>query len=332
MYSSDIIHNKVMNEYLKKQEKYQSDLRAVNDEIYSYFPQIKEIDNKISLLALKHANRIITENITPEEAVKTVKTEKDALLAQRDKILSSCNRTFIYPKYDCPICNDTGSINGQRCGCYADLAKKIISVQTDGSKSVSFDMQNDVFENFSLDWYSKEIIDSKLNVSPYDIMKIAYNKAIAFCNDFSSSNLYFYGNSGTGKTFLASCIANELVKKGYKVIYQSSYKLFQFMEDYKFCRIDRDANSKFYESIYNCDLLIIDDLGTEFGTAYTCSVLFDILNTRLVNGKSTIISTNLAFPNLESKYTERVYSRIVGNFDVIRFIGDDIRILKKQNR
>ena len=127
MYSSDIIHNKVMNEYLKKQEKYQSDLRAVNDEIYSYFPQIKEIDNKISLLALKHANRIITENITPEEAVKTVKTEKDALLAQRDKILSSCNRTFIYPKYDCPICNDTGSINGQRCGCYADLAKKIIS-------------------------------------------------------------------------------------------------------------------------------------------------------------------------------------------------------------
>jgi len=332
MHTSDIIHNKVMNTYRKKQEKYRNDLHNVNEEIYSLFPEIREIDNNISLLTLKHANRIITENISPEEAVEAVNSEKEMLLSKRKAILSTSNRHFVYPKYDCQVCNDTGSTNGQRCSCYMELAKQIISEETNGSKNISFDMENDVFENFSLDWYSKDIIDSKVNVSPYDIMKIAYNKAIAFCNNFTSSNLYFYGNSGTGKTFLASCIANDLIKKGYKVIYQSSYKLFQFMEDYKFCRIDRDSNTKFYDSIYNCDLLIIDDLGTEFSTAYTCSVLFDILNTRLVNGKSTIISTNLAFPNLESKYTERVYSRIVGNFDVIRFMGDDIRILKKQSR
>lgn len=332
MYSSGSIHNMVMKEYSKKQEKYQNDLRVITEEIHNSFPEVKEIDKQISLLALKHANRIISENITPQDAVDAVKVEKDELLKRRNAILSG--KTFAYPKHECELCSDTGEVNGQRCSCYMNLTKQFLASRLDGTKNILVDVENDTFEKFSLDWYSKEIVDNKIMVSPYEIMKIAYSKAISFCENFANdfSNLYFYGKSGTGKTFLASCIANELIRKGYKVVYQTSYKLFQFLEDYKFCRIDRESNLKDYENIYNCDLLIIDDLGTEFGTAYTCSVLFDILNTRLLNSKSTIISTNLTFPNLESKYTERVHSRIVGNFDVIRFLGDDIRILKKQNR
>ena len=155
-----------------------------------------------------------------------------------------------------------------------------------------------------------------------------------FCMDFNKKggNLYFYGASGTGKTFMTNCIANFLIRNGNSVIYQSAYKLFQFMEDYKFGRINAETVSGKHDSIYNSDLLIIDDLGTEFMTAYTCSVLFDILNTRLCNGKSTIISTNLSVGKLKEKYTDRISSRIIGNFELMRFIGDDIRIAKKLGR
>ena len=148
----------------------------------------------------------------------------------------------------------------------------------------------------------------------------------------NNAGMMLLGDTGTGKTFMAGCIANRFISRGYSVVYQSAYKLFQFMEDYKFNRVERNAESGLFERIYNADLLIIDDLGTEFSTAYTCSVLFDILNTRLLNKKSTVISSNLNLDNLIKKYTDRVSSRIIGYFEMMRFTGDDIRIAKKQNR
>ena len=334
MQSSNALHNKVIKEYEKLRSNREEQLRQKREEMYSLYPEVKRIDDEISALAIKEASRIITDGITPEEAVSNVNNQRSRLTMLKSDILKDKESEYTYVPYNCNICKDTGIVDGKMCACYSDILQNILISDAKTSGGMRSDFAKDTFDTFNFAWYSKEI-DPKTNICPFENIKSVYTICKEFCRDFSvdkSSNLYFYGSSGTGKTFMANCIANELIYKGYSVLYQSAYKLFQFMEDYKFCRIDRDANSKFYESIYNCDLLIIDDLGTEFGTAYTCSVLFDILNTRLVNGKSTIISTNLAFPNLESKYTERVYSRIVGNFDVIRFIGDDIRILKKQNR
>ncbi len=331
MYSSGILHDKVMKEYQNRQLKNQAIAKEKLQELYLSFPRLKQIDDEISALAVRHASRILTENISPDEAVKAVNAEKAVLLRERKSILDDNGISDTETHYDCSICKDTGIADGQKCKCYMEIMKKIMLTDIDGSKSISFDCEKDVFENFSLQWYSKNVIDSKINISPYDNIKSVYRDCQLFCDDFDikKDNLYFYGTSGTGKTFMASCIANKLMSRGYSVVYQSAYKLFQFMEDYKFCRIDRDMNEGIYESIYNCDLLIIDDLGTEFGTAYTCSVLFDILNTRLLNEKSTIISTNLSLSNLEKKYTDRVASRIIGNFEVMRFMGDDIRIAKK---
>ena len=332
MYSTGILHDKVMKEYQNRQLKNQTAAKEKLHELYLSFPRLKQIDDEISALAVRHASRILSENITPDEAVKAVNAEKAVLLNERSSILKENGIENTQTHYDCNICKDTGIADGQKCKCYMEIMKKIMLTDIDGSKSISFDCEKDVFENFSLNWYSKNIIDNKINISPYDNMKSVYRDCQMFCEDFGikKDNLYFYGSSGTGKTFMASCIANKLMSRGYSVVYQSAYKLFQFMEDYKFCRIDRDVNISVYESIYNCDLLIIDDLGTEFGTAYTCSVLFDILNTRLLNEKSTIISTNLSLANLEKKYTDRVASRIIGNFEVMRFMGDDIRIAKKR--
>lgn len=327
------MHNKVMREYEKKQQARMQLLREKQNALYEAFPTLKTIDSKISALAVKHAARIVKEGISPEDALLAVENEKKILLAEKNAILGKDAERELEIPYECADCKDTGFVDGKKCKCYMQIMKNLIQSETDGTKSIIFDIENDTFENFDLRWYSKTAIDSKLNVSPYDNIKFVVEEAKSFCENFGSEfkNLYFCGHSGTGKTFLASCIANELVGAGFKVVYQSAYKLFQFMEDYKFCRIDRTDSEGTYNNIYNCDLLIIDDLGTEFGTAYTCSVLFDILNTRLLNKKSTIISTNLNLVNLEKKYTDRVHSRIVGNFELYRFIGDDIRILKKQS-
>ena len=327
----NMLHELVMKEYRKKEEmrKNQRDIKLAD--LYARFPEIRAIDDQISSLAIKHAARIIKEGITPEMAVEAVKSEKAVLESKRTSILNNAMYSEdMTVEYDCDICKDTGFVDGQKCKCYMEIMKKIMLSNVNGAKNLIFDFENDTFDNFTFDWYSKDVIDSKINISPYENIKSVYMVCKDFCNNFGrdAQNLYFYGSSGTGKTFMASCIANEVSSKGYNVIYQSAYKLFQFMEDYKFCRIDRET--PLYDDIYNCDLLIIDDLGTEFGTAYTCSVLFDILNSRLLNEKSTIISSNLNLGSLEKKYTDRVHSRIVGNFEVLRFLGEDIRILKKQ--
>jgi len=333
MYNHTNLHNMVMKEYeemaRKRKEIEDNELKY----LYTSIPRIKYIDDEIAALAVRNAARVVTEAITPQEAVDAVNKGRDALLSERQKLISEHGYTVKKPDYNCSKCNDTGVYDGKNCECYMDIMKKILLSNIDGTKSISFDIEKDKFDNFELGWYSKNV-DERFKVSPYDNMKSVYAECRMFCNDFDkkSDNLYFCGSSGTGKTFMASCIANELIKQGVKVVYQSAYKLFQFMEDYKFCRIDREQNQMLYDSIYNCDLLIIDDLGTEFGTAYTCSVLFDILNTRILNEKSTIISSNLNLDSLEKKYTERVASRIIGNFEIFRFFGTDIRIAKKQSR
>ncbi len=332
MFNHYNLHKLVIKEYdnmaKKRQEFEKNELKA----LYASIPEIKIIDDEIAALAVRNAARVVTEGITPEEATDALNAGREKLLEKRGSLIEQHGYTVPKAKYNCVLCSDTGTYNGKNCKCYMDIMKRILLSNIDGTKSVLFDLEKDKFENFSLNWYSKTV-DNRFRISPYDNMKSVYAECRMFCDDFktTASNLYFCGTSGTGKTFMASCIANELISKGVKVVYQSSYKLFQFMEDFKFGRIDREANQLLHDSIYNADLLIIDDLGTEFGTAYTCSVLFDILNTRILNEKSTIISTNLNLESLEKKYTERVASRIIGNFEILRFFGDDIRIAKKQS-
>ncbi len=332
MYSTVLLDEKIEKEYEKLRAERANALRQQTEELYSLFPQIKIIDNKISTLAVTQATKIISEGISPKEAVELVNAEREKLLFERNDILKKNGYILSKIPYSCELCKDTGVHEGKKCTCYMSVLKKILLSQIDGSKNLSFNLGKDVFDNFSLSWYSKEI-DAKVGVSPYENMLYVYRYCKEFCENFDKEkkNLYFYGHSGTGKTFMASCIANDLIMKGYTIVYQSAYKLFQFMEDYKFNRIDRSANASLYDNIYNSDLLIIDDLGTEFGTTYTCSVFFDILNTRILNEKSTLISSNLTLNNLENNYTDRVSSRIIGNFELMRFMGDDIRIAKKQN-
>ena len=315
MYNSMSLHDKVMREYEKLRDFNKSEIVKANNELYERLPQIKSIDDEISSLTIKYASKVASGELTPEDAVLCVEKRKNELTENRNSIINNSGEIIEIPSmYSCTKCNDTGYVGKDKCSCYLELMKKVMLSEVNGATSISFDFDKDTFDNFSLEMVLR---DCKL-----------------FCFDFKKQggNLFFYGKSGTGKTFMANCIANDLIRQGCNIVYQSAYKLFQFMEDYKFCRINRENNVYTFESVYNSDLLIIDDLGTEFMTAYTCSVFFDILNTRLLNGKSTIINTNLSIGNLEEKYTERVASRIKGHFEMMPFIGDDIRVIKKLNR
>ena len=148
--------------------------------------------------------------------------------------------------------------------------------------------------------------------------------------DSNHDNFLFLGNTGVGKTFLANCIAKELLDKGYTVAYLTAFRLFDILEKYKFGKNNSDIHdaANQFDYILNCELLIIDDLGTELSNAFTTSQLYLIINERLLSRKSTIISTNLSLDHLNSNYSERIYSRIISNYSIRRIIGKDIRLLK----
>ncbi len=328
------IHKQIMGEYRILKEQREAKIRQLTGEMYMRFPRIREIDDEISRLTVRYAKMVANGEFTPEQAVDKMNKNKNALMKERDRIVLENNIELPQSvEYVCDKCKDEGLIDGEPCICYL---KKLRTIMQDSAKKISnlaYNANNDTFSDFNLNYYSKNI-NPEYGVSPYENMKSIYAECVNFASKFTQNdknnpkNLYFYGASGLGKTFLSNCISNYLISHGISVIYQTSYKLFQFLEDYKFGKINRSEYSFVYDSIYDCDLLIIDDLGTEFITSYTCSVFFDVLNTRLMNGKKMIISTNLRLNETEKLYSQRVYSRIIGEFNVLGFFGEDIRQLK----
>lgn len=190
-------------------------------------------------------------------------------------------------------------------------------------------LEEENFSKFSFQYYSRDIINPATKLSALDTAK----KVVADCREFLVSfdttpgNLFFYGDTGVGKTFLSHCIAKWLIDRSHSVIYFSAFQLFDLFAKYTFSR-EEDA-MEFYPYIFDCDLLIIDDLGTELTNAFVSSQLFLCINERLIRKKSTIISTNLPMNRFSDTYSERVFSRITSNYTMCKLIGDDIRIQKK---
>lgn len=299
--------------------------------VYTVVPEIENIDNEIASLAITSASRVVRGTLTVEQAFEQMESRRDELNALRKKLLFNSGINEYQPlPYKCSLCKDTGRVNDEYCTCYKQKMRKYMIESAKHISSFSCDIENDSFANLSTKYYSKSVIP-QLGISAFDYMKGIIAKCRDYCMDFGpkSDNLFFSGEPGRGKTYMANCIANELLSKGYSVIYQTSYRLFQFLEDYKFGKLDRESHEKTIKAIYDCDMLIIDDLGTEYITAYTCAVFFDVINSRLLNNKKTLISTNLSMGDMAKNYTERIASRIKGEFNAMLFIGKDIRVEKR---
>ena len=234
--------------------------------------------------------------------------------------------------YSCKLCRDTGfDQNGHRCECHKRLISKYIGVNSNLTEV----MRHQTFDNFDFSLFECQPDVKGLPVIRQ--IKAAFNKAreVADTFDKTHANLYMYGNAGTGKTYLSSCIANRALQRGFTVYYQSAFKMLDMLEKLKFGRYEEDErqNAEYeVKYIYNVDLLIMDDVGTEFITAYSSAALFDIINSRLVDGKSTVMSSNLSPLKMAEVYGGRVMSRVTGSFDTLAFSGQDLRLMRKTQR
>ncbi|MGN0342332.1 MAG: ATP-binding protein [Roseburia sp.] len=293
-------------------------------EVYAKSPRLEEIDSQTATLSVECTKRLIAGD---EEALTTLHQQLSALKDEKAAIIHSLGyeEKYLDPVYTCPDCKDTGFIGNKRCHCFVQAAIDLVYTQS----NIKEILERENFSNFSFKYYSKDQINPSTGLSAYDTAVEAVEICKQFIRNFGKefSNLFFYGETGVGKTFLSNCVAKELLDRGHSVIYFTSFQLFDILEKSKFQK-DADAMAA-NQNLFDCDLLIIDDLGTEIANSFTVSQLFLCLNERMLRKKSTLISTNLHMNELADIYSERTCSRIFSCYTMIKLFGDDIRLQKK---
>ena len=292
---------------------------------YKTQPRLKELDDSISTLSLNAARKRLEGDT---QAVTQLKEEMASIRQQKADLIAQMGLAADYfePVYTCPHCKDTGFVEGQKCRCFNQASLDIVYAQSNMHQILA----RENFSNFSYAYYSDQDINPTTGLSALETAKRAVAECKNFIQNFEEKpkNLFFYGDTGVGKTFLSNCVAKELLDQGKSVIYFTSFQLFDILSKGIF---ERDASAKdVHQNIFECDLLIIDDLGTELSNAFTTSQLFLCVNERILRQKSTIISTNLDLNQIVDVYSERTFSRILSNYSIIKLFGDDIRIKKRR--
>lgn len=302
------------------------ELERRKQEVEQKIPEYKEARFQLFSL-MEEAVRMISDQNGDLTAAKI----KDLAngLEQKKKHLLVCNgypADYLDAVYDCPVCRDTGFVMEKRCSCL----EKILRETAYNQNSIKYILDIQHLSDFSLNYYDNTEKDG------YPSARRNMKNILALSKQFlekfdqpEEKNLFFSGNTGLGKTFLSSCIARELLEHGHSVFYQTAAKIIDIAEDYKFYRreVQYDIENAM-ENIYQSDLLIIDDLGTEARTSYGIPAIFEIVNTRLLNHKKMIINSNLKLQDIEQIYTTRLASRLIGSFHLCEFYGEDIRLLK----
>jgi DNA replication protein DnaC len=277
-------------------------------ELHLRLPRVKAIDDML---------REIPMRALVGESVESLRAESESLSAEREQVLASYgyDKDYDVPKFECADCNDGGYCGIKLCHCVREL----MSVENYRASSLAGGLLDKTFENFALSYYAEG--DER------DHMENVLYGCKLYAEKFPRDNaagLYFYGGTGLGKTHLTAAIANVISSKGLSVIYESAQQIFDTMEAVRFNRADISERKK-YE---NCALLIIDDLGAECMSQYSVSAITSIIDIRIVNGKKTLISSNLNPNGLKKAYGERLYSRVLGEFRTLSFLGTDIRLQK----
>lgn len=320
------LHNEIMREYDFIRTTNEATQKNNKEQIYHHFPEIKEIDDELSKISLNACKMLLNSDASHTDIVNSLQKDTERLVNKKNKIMQDAGipLNFMDEIYNCSKCRDKGSFNNKWCECYYEKLQKLMQKKS----NISADKMHS-FDKFDISLYS-DITDNQYGLSPRENAKNIYETAVRYAGFDSSisKQLLFYGSTGLGKTFTSECIAREFIKKGKDVYYTSAPKLFSVFEDYKFGRNTTAEAKRIIDYISTVDLLIIDDLGTEFRTQYIDSILFDIINTRTNENQHMIISTNLNPLQLEATYSQRISSRILGNFEIVLFLGNDLRLNK----
>ncbi|SHO48185.1 ATP-binding protein [Anaerocolumna xylanovorans] len=319
-------YNKILRDYDNRQLEAKHELDTRMEEAYGKIPALKEIDDEIVTCAISSAKEMLTGN---EDALDTLKQVAGSAEKKRAALLKANGypEDFLKLHYQCPDCRDTGYIGNEKCHCFKQAIVDIVYSQSNMKEAIG----RENFNTFSLDYYDETYVEPSLNMTPRENIIRVVKECKSYIDNFDTAkgNLLLYGNTGVGKTFLANCIAKELLDKAFTVIYLTAFQLFDILEKNKFGRGEDNFESQSqFEYILDCNLLIIDDLGTELNNSFVNVQLYLCINERLLRNKSTIISTNLSLDNINSLYSERVFSRIASNFTLLKIIGEDIRLKK----
>lgn len=326
------------NEFALKRDRAIYEAERRKRELYGKIPELSDIDNEISLAGVRYAQALLNDASMP--APEDYLSRMEQLNKKRELILSANNipLNYLEPDYSCKLCEDRGYISSRGstvpCSCYNKLyleqLYRVSNLLDDGKTG---------FKYFDDTWYSDDTDSKKylLDISPRAQINSVKEQCQEFINNFTiedTKNLYFYGLTGTGKTFMAKSIGLELLQKGFSVLYLSSTSLFPIIQQYRL-NIDRDgvSSEQAYKNLISTNLLILDDLGTEPQSDSKYAELLTLLELRNAQNRirtaKTIIASNLNFKRLSQEYNERIASRIVGDFHALQFVGDDIRILKR---
>lgn len=296
--------------------------------VYSAIPELSDIEREIASLSIEVARAVASRTDTKEKLVAL--SERSADLQKKYAMLvamSGFNSERLEPQYNCPLCKDSGVVEVSSktvyCECFLSLLRKCAC---DELNKIS-PLKLSTFSTFSLDHYS---FDSETDgVSPYSRMSKIFNYCKNYANSFKGEgrSILMRGATGLGKTHLSLAIANEVINRGYYAVYVSAPSILQKLENSHF-NFGSTEEEQILSVLESCDLLIIDDLGTEFMTQYSRSAVYNIFNNRILRNKPVIISTNMTVRELEGAYSQRFLSRIMGNCDKLDFIGRDIRAVK----
>lgn len=292
--------------------------------VYENVPGYRELDESVADVSVSFTQMLIDGKEGAREEMRKTLGE---IAARKEKLLTDYGypTDYLEPLFDCPVCKDTGFATSDdglksKCNCFRNREIGLLYDQSNIREIIA----TENFTSLSYGYYQGE-----------DLLR--FEKAVNICKDFVQNfeqdyhNLFFYGTVGTGKSFLSGCVARELLQNGHSVIYFSSARLFETLAHYSFDSNNKGALYDFYDDLYHCDLVIIDDLGTELTNSFVSSQLFSCLNERHLRRKATVISTNLSLEELRDRYSDRVFSRITSNYELCKLTGPDIRMLKKRS-
>nr|WP_302666024.1 ATP-binding protein [uncultured Agathobaculum sp.] len=307
------------------------EFEARRREVYAREPRIRAIDRTLSQTAASVLRAALNTGGDPAAAIEQLRGQNLALQAERAGLLSRMGlpADYLTEKPMCEKCGDTGYAGSATCDCvkarYAALLREQLSAV--------LPIRDQNFAHFRMDYYSTRP-DARLGLSPRENMEYNLDECKSYAEKFGphSPNLLLYGSTGLGKTFLSSCIAEAVAARGFSVAYDTAINIVAAYETIKFGNGDGEAAAERAARYERADLLIIDDMGTEMGTAFTVSALYNLINNRLMAGRPMIVNTNLPPEALAEKYSPAVASRLLGEFVSLRFFGDDIRLMKKQKK
>lgn len=317
-------YDEIMRGYMQKQSRRHQLSLARRDEVYAKIPEYRELSEQVSEIAVGYLHSRLGEKGKNNSASPIlVRPELSKIAEKKRQLLVSHGfpDDYLTVSPDCPLCGDTGFVDGNKCRCFKQKEIEILY----SSSHLGELVKEHNFDILTESYYHGE------DLKRFRIASAACRRMAAQF-DQVYRNLYLYGTVGTGKSFLSICIAKELLETGHSVLYFSAAALFDRLSMYSFDVRTKEELRKFTDDLYGCDLLIIDDLGTELTNQFISAQLFTCLNERHIGRKSTVISTNLSLAEMQARYSDRVFSRITNDYELYKLTGSDIRVLKRRQR